>query len=246
MLYFQPFNELYYIIFLTHLIKFLDGTLSMTIGINLWLAPQISEHWPKKTPGRLEKKLIWLSRPGTASALIPILGIVHEWRTSAAEISVRIWEFIGTTVRLSTSRRRINDFSPSLDGIMYESNSILLKSEYSYDQYHWCPIVLIVIAGLKTSSRRYRIRIDGRPIKIKINLGIIVQNSSSPWDSNMCWSILVLKIVENKLNPTIVIIKIKIVRVWSWKKINCSIKGDDAFWKPKAAHVAIFKGKIHL
>ena len=58
MLYFQPFNELYYIIFLTHLIKFLDGTLSMTIGINLWLAPQISEHWPKKTPGRLEKKLI--------------------------------------------------------------------------------------------------------------------------------------------------------------------------------------------
>jgi len=44
----------------------------------------------------------------------------------------------------------------------------------------------------------------------------------------MCWSILVLKIVENKLNPTIETIKIKIVSVWSWKKINCSIKGEDS------------------
>lgn len=99
----------------------------------------------------------------------------------------------------------------------------------------------MVIAGLYTSSNKYNKRIEGRPIKIKIKLGIIVQNSSKPWDSIICWSMFVLCIVENKLNPTIEIIKIKIVRVWSWKKISCSIKGEEAFWNPKAAQVAIFK-----
>jgi hypothetical protein len=162
------------------LIKIFEDTLSITIGIKLWLAPQISEHCPKKIPGRLEKKLIWFRRPGTASALIPNLGTVQECKTSAAEIKVRICEFIGTTVRLSTSNRRIKDGPPSIEGVIYESNSILLKSEYSYDQYHWCPIVLIVIAGLKTSSNKYKIRIEGTPIKIKIKLGVIVQNNSSP------------------------------------------------------------------
>lgn len=32
--------------FLIHLIKNDGEILSITIGINLWLAPQISEHWP--------------------------------------------------------------------------------------------------------------------------------------------------------------------------------------------------------
>jgi hypothetical protein len=156
------------------------------MGIKLWLAPQISEHCPKYTPGRAEKKFTWLSRPGTASALIPILGTVQECKTSAAVIKVRIWEVIGTTVRLSTSNRRKIDVVPSLEGIIYASNSILLKSEYSYDQYHWCPIVLMVIAGLYTSSKRYKIRMDGSPIKIKIKLGTMVQNNSRPWDSSIC------------------------------------------------------------
>lgn len=31
----------------------------------------------------------------------------------------------------------------------------------------------------------------------------------------MCWSMFVLNIVENKLNPTRVIIRIKIVNAWS-------------------------------
>jgi len=84
----------------------LGFTLSIAIGINLWLAPQISEHWPKKRPGRVEKKLVWFSRPGTASALMPRLGTVQACNTSAAEISIRIWERKGITVRLSTSRRR--------------------------------------------------------------------------------------------------------------------------------------------
>lgn len=87
---------------------------------------------------------------------------------------------------------------------------------------------------------------EGRPIKIKINLGTIVQNNSKLWDSSINWSTFVLKIVEHILNPTIVIIKIKIVRVWSWKKISCSIKGEEAFWNPRADQEAISKGKIFL
>lgn len=70
------------------------------------MVPQISEHWPKYKPGELHKKLIWFKRPGTASALIPREGIVHEWRTSAAVIKLRIWELIGIEILLSTSRRR--------------------------------------------------------------------------------------------------------------------------------------------
>lgn len=84
------------------------------MGINLWLAPQISEHWPKKSPGRVKKKFTWLRRPGKASALTPKTGTVQEWITSAAVIKVRIWEFIGSTVRLSTSNKRKEACSSSL------------------------------------------------------------------------------------------------------------------------------------
>jgi len=50
-----------------------------------------------------------------------------------------------------------------------------------------------------------------------------------------------LFVVLNRLNPTIEIIKIKIVIAWLWKKINCSIRGEAAFCKDKADHVAISK-----
>jgi len=133
------------------------------------------------------KKFIWLRRPGIASALIPNLGIVHEWRTSAAEISVRIWVLKGTIMRLSTSRRRIVMllFVKLFIFNIKESNSVFKKSEYSYDQYHWCPIILIVINGLNVSSNRYSNRIDGIPMRIKMNVGVMVQNNSRGWDSIM-------------------------------------------------------------
>lgn len=41
-------------------------------------------------------------------------------------------------------------------------------------------------------------------------------------------------------------IKIKIVIVWSWKKINCSIRGDEAFWKFKADQEEISKRESFL
>lgn len=46
--------------------------------MNLWLAPQISEHCPKKSLLRLEENLIWFNRPGVASILTPKAGIVQE------------------------------------------------------------------------------------------------------------------------------------------------------------------------
>lgn len=43
---------------------------------------------------------------------------------------------------LSTSSKRNSLLFSWLEGIMNESNSIFEKSEYSYLQYHWCPMVL--------------------------------------------------------------------------------------------------------
>lgn len=63
---------------------------SITIGINLWLIPQISEHWPKYTPGRCINNIDWFNRPGVESILIPREGIVQAWITSSDEVIIRI------------------------------------------------------------------------------------------------------------------------------------------------------------
>lgn len=102
---------------------------SIWIGINLWLIPQISEHWPKNIPGRFINRLIWFIRPGIASILIARLGIVHEWITSSDEINSRILNLNGRIVLLSTSIKR-KLFLFILFNI-YDSNSIFEKSEYS-------------------------------------------------------------------------------------------------------------------
>ena len=86
--------------------------------MNLWFAPQISEHCPKKTPGRWLINLIWFNRPGTASAFTPKEGTVHACKTSELEINIRIWMLYGKTVRLSTSNKRNMLLSSSLEGIM--------------------------------------------------------------------------------------------------------------------------------
>ena len=80
--------------------------------MNLWLAPQISEHCPKNKPARCAMNLTWFSRPGTASALTPNDGTVQACKTSAEEINTRTWILKGTTIRVSTSRSR-NILSPN-------------------------------------------------------------------------------------------------------------------------------------
>lgn len=98
--------------------KSFTETLSRTIGINLWLAPQISEHCPNLTPGRCTINFSWFNRPGTASVLTPKAGTVQACRTSAEEIRARTCVLSGTTVRLSTSSSWNILSSSSLPGTM--------------------------------------------------------------------------------------------------------------------------------
>ena len=58
---------------------------------------------------------------------------------------------------------------------MYESNSILLNSGYSY-QYHWWPIDLIEKNGFTISSIKYKIFNEGKQMINKIIIGISVKS----------------------------------------------------------------------
>lgn len=62
--------------------------------------------------------MVWFRRPGTASIFVPIEGMAHEWRTSSAVTNTRIVEFIGVTMRWSTSRRRRWPGRRSCGGVM--------------------------------------------------------------------------------------------------------------------------------
>lgn len=86
--------------------------------MNLWFAPQISEHCPNINPGRFEENLTWFSRPGVASIFTPNVGIVHEWITSAAVTIIRTRDSNGTTIRLSTSNKRKSVFLSSFIGFI--------------------------------------------------------------------------------------------------------------------------------
>lgn len=61
----------------------------------------------------------------------------------------------------------------------------LSKSPYSYDQYHWWPIALIVVVGLTISSIAYRRRIDGSASMKRMIAGIIVHRISNKWFSSV-------------------------------------------------------------
>lgn len=83
--------------------KFFIFTLSIMIGINLWLIPQISEHCPNIILILfvwMIELLIWL---GIASILMFIEGIVHEWITSIEDTIIIICVLNGITILLSVS-----------------------------------------------------------------------------------------------------------------------------------------------
>jgi hypothetical protein len=85
---------------------------------------------------------------------------------------------MGSTIRLSTSSSRYSPSSRSVVGVIYESISMSRKSVYSYLQYHWCPIALIVRLGFLVSSVKYRRRRDGRAKNRRITAGKIVHTVS--------------------------------------------------------------------
>jgi hypothetical protein len=69
--------------------------------------------------------------------------------------------------------------------------------------------------GWNTSSSKYSSLIEGSPIKIRMKAGTMVQNNSRGWDSMVCLLRSLLLTMENILNPTILVIKIRIVIAWS-------------------------------
>lgn len=145
--------------------------------------------------------------------------------------------------RLSTSKRRNSlDFNWDV-GIMNESNSILKKSEYSYLQYHWCPIVLSVSLLLCVSSVRYKIFRDGIAIKIKIIMGKIVQINSIVCPDRRNRFVWLLKIIIIIMNKIRIVMRVKIIIVKSWKKIIKSYVGELESWRVKS-QVLIFNKRI--
>lgn len=128
----------------------------------------------------------------------------------------------GIIHRLSTSRRRKSLILSELGGIMNESKFRLIKSEYSYLQYHWCPMDLIVSLLLWISSVKYKILIEGIAMKIRINIGVMVQISSIVWPWSKNRSVNLLFIILNIINLIISVIRIRIIIVKSWKKIIMS------------------------
>lgn len=97
-------------------------TLSIMIGINLWLIPQISEHCPIKIPILLDWIFMLFTCPGIESILIFIDGMVHEWITSIEDEINIICVLKGITNLLSVSiMLKLNFFLY----IMYELNLML-------------------------------------------------------------------------------------------------------------------------
>lgn len=236
--------EVYYNILNSQFLKLKKLVDSKQIGIKEWFIPQISEHWPKNNPGRFIFNKDWLRRPGVESILMPNDGIVHEWITSIDEVRIRIGKLNGRTHRLSVSNNRNSFNFKSLDGIIYELNSISKKSEYSYLQYHWWPKHLIVNLFKWFSSVIYKIFNEGIAINIKIIIGEIVQIISIKWPWRRNRLVILLKdneIIENKI---INVIKIKIIIVKSWKKIINSEEGELAFWS-EINQVLIFNKRLN-
>lgn len=125
--------------------------------------------------------IVWFNRPGVESILIPRAGTVQAWITSIEVVKIRMGKLNGKIHRLSTSNKRNSLIFSWSVGIIKESNSIFKKSEYSYVQYHWWPIVLIESLLLWISSVKYKIFNEGMAIKIRINMGTIVQINSIVW-----------------------------------------------------------------
>jgi hypothetical protein len=68
------------------------------IGMNLWLAPQISEHCPFNLEDLRDFKVTMFMRPGTASDFTISLGIVHEWITSFDVKVIRTLVLLGKII----------------------------------------------------------------------------------------------------------------------------------------------------
>lgn len=149
-------------------------------------------------------------------------------------ISRRLFVDIGSVIDWDVFKRR---------GIICLSMKLsvwmLAKSEYSYDQYHWCPMHFIEIEGLAVSSIRYKAFIEGRAIKINMIDGIIVHtvSISCPSDKNLLNFLLFFEAMI--IYRVIVVILTSTIIEWSWKNNNCSMILEFLSWNEILVHVGI-------
>lgn len=159
--------------------------------------------------------------------------------------SRRMGKLNGMIHRLSTSRSR-NSFNCNWSvGVINELNSILRKFLYSYFQYHWWAIHLMVRVFWFKSSEKYRILIDGIAIKIRMNMGIMVQISSIRLFCRRNRLVNLFLIIEIIINKIIIVIIIIIIIVKSWKNIIISKIGELESWKVRD-QVLIFNKRLNF
>lgn len=82
--------------------------------------------------------------------------------------------------------------------------------------------------GSLISSVKYRMRKDGRAIRIKIIAGRIVQMVSISWAFVMLVLVSFVVSVESRAYSTRKLIRDMAIKAWSWKVISSSITGDVA------------------
>lgn len=85
----------------------------------------------------------------------------------------------------------------------------------------------------------YNNRKEGNAIKTSVIAGKIVQISSIVCPSSKYRLIILFQFKDTMIYPTIIVIIDKIIIVWSWKKINCSINEEFASWIIISPHIAI-------
>ena len=86
------------------------------------------------------------------------------------------------------------------------------KSEYSYLQYHWCPIALIVTDGELISSVKYKSRSDGIARNSSVIVGRIVHTVSICWASLVTRDVYLLVISMIKAYTTTETTNVKMTR----------------------------------
>lgn len=97
-----------------------------------------------------------------------------------------------------------------------------------------------------TSSIRYKRCNDGRAIKINVTAGKAVQMNSIVCPSSKLRLINLLEVNLIIMYETRTVIINKIISAWSWKKINCSIKGELASCRFIFPQVAISNKRYNL
>jgi len=87
---------------------------------------------------------------------------------------------------------------------------------------------------------------EGSAIKINTIAGMIVQIVSIICPCSKSRWLYLLNRIDSRICPTMIVIIIRMSRVWSWKNDNCSISGDALSCNSRVFQVAISKKSLAL